>query len=124
MLLRLQAKIEQLLQRTGLPPEPRKFKPHVTLARFRGGTESRLDGLPWQPTRAFAARPSWWPRWCSTPARSVTGVPSIIPRWPTSSPAWTNQSRFPVDDVEAGGHQDGDTGPDTGIRKLLPDQPA
>ena len=31
----LQAKIEQALIRTGLPPEPRKFAPHVTLARLR-----------------------------------------------------------------------------------------
>ena len=31
----LQAKIEQALIRAGLPPEPRKFAPHVTLARLR-----------------------------------------------------------------------------------------
>ena len=36
-LRRLQAKVEQALQRTGLIPEGRKFKPHVTLARFNGG---------------------------------------------------------------------------------------
>ena len=36
-LRRLQAKVEQALQRTGLAPEGRKFKPHVTLARFNGG---------------------------------------------------------------------------------------
>jgi 2'-5' RNA ligase len=34
-LMHLQDKIESALVRTGLPPEPRKFKPHVTLARFR-----------------------------------------------------------------------------------------
>jgi len=39
--MRLQAKIEQLLQRSGLPPEPRKYKPHVTLARFKGAV---VDG--------------------------------------------------------------------------------
>lgn len=32
---RLQGKVEQALVRTGLPPERRKFKPHVTLARGR-----------------------------------------------------------------------------------------
>jgi 2'-5' RNA ligase len=34
-LMRLQAKIEQAVIRAGLPPEKRKFKPHVTLARFK-----------------------------------------------------------------------------------------
>jgi 2'-5' RNA ligase len=33
-LLALRDKIEQALIRTGLPPEPRKFAPHVTLARL------------------------------------------------------------------------------------------
>src|SRR5215472_14210934 len=31
----LRDKIEHALVRTGLPPEPRKFAPHVTLARLR-----------------------------------------------------------------------------------------
>lgn len=31
----LNRKIESALQRIGLPPEPRKFTPHVTLARMR-----------------------------------------------------------------------------------------
>lgn len=39
---RLQAKIEQALRRAGLPPEGRKFKPHVTLARFKTGSNARL----------------------------------------------------------------------------------
>ncbi len=34
-LTRLQAKIEQAIQRAGQAPESRKFKPHVTLARFK-----------------------------------------------------------------------------------------
>jgi 2'-5' RNA ligase len=34
-LLALRDKIEQALIRAGLPPEPRKFAPHVTLARLR-----------------------------------------------------------------------------------------
>ena len=34
-LLRLQAKVESAAQRAGLPAERRKFKPHVTLARFK-----------------------------------------------------------------------------------------
>jgi 2'-5' RNA ligase len=31
----LQAEIERICQRIGLPPDPRKFTPHVTLARLR-----------------------------------------------------------------------------------------
>ena len=38
----LQSKIEHALTRVGLPPEPRKFAPHVTLARLR---EPRRDDL-------------------------------------------------------------------------------
>src|SRR5580704_7055536 len=34
-LLTLQGKIELALIRAGLPPEPRRFSPHVTLARLR-----------------------------------------------------------------------------------------
>jgi 2'-5' RNA ligase len=34
----LQAEHERILQRMGLPPEGRKFIPHVTLARLRGAT--------------------------------------------------------------------------------------
>jgi len=34
-LLELQAEHERLLRRIGLPPEQRKFSPHVTLARLR-----------------------------------------------------------------------------------------
>jgi 2'-5' RNA ligase len=34
-LMHLQDKIESALVRTGLPPEARKFKPHVSLARFK-----------------------------------------------------------------------------------------
>jgi 2'-5' RNA ligase len=34
-LIDLQAEQERLMRRLGLPPEPRKFAPHVTLARLR-----------------------------------------------------------------------------------------
>ena len=36
-LTRLQAKVEQAVVRAGQPPEPRRFKPHVTLARCKNG---------------------------------------------------------------------------------------
>lgn len=38
----LQRKIETALQRAGLPPEQRKFVPHVTLARLRGSPRGRV----------------------------------------------------------------------------------
>lgn len=39
----LHEKIDQALVRAGLPPEQRKFKPHVTLARFRKPSFGKLD---------------------------------------------------------------------------------
>lgn len=42
-LLHLQAKVEQAVSRTGLPPEGRKYVPHVTLARFRAAPVSRVQ---------------------------------------------------------------------------------
>jgi 2'-5' RNA ligase len=41
-LARLQSKIETALQRIGLPPERRKFHPHITLARLNGAPEQRV----------------------------------------------------------------------------------
>lgn len=38
----LQAEIERICQRIGLPPDPRKFTPHVTLARLKN---CRLDDM-------------------------------------------------------------------------------
>jgi 2'-5' RNA ligase len=38
----LQAEQERLLRRIGVPPEPRKFVPHVTLARLRGASCSAV----------------------------------------------------------------------------------
>lgn len=43
LLERLQAKVEQAVQRAGQPPEKRKFKPHVTLARFKSHPGDKLQ---------------------------------------------------------------------------------
>lgn len=40
---RLRRKVEQAVQAAGFAPEGRKFKPHVTLARFKGDPGHRLD---------------------------------------------------------------------------------
>ncbi len=41
-LIRLAAKIDQTLQRIGLPPEGRRYTPHVTLARLRDAPRDRV----------------------------------------------------------------------------------
>ena len=41
-LMELQAEQERLLRRIGLEPEARKYTPHVTLARVRGGSVNQL----------------------------------------------------------------------------------
>ncbi len=41
-LTHLQAKVESAVARAGLPAERRKFKPHVTLARFKGDPGPKL----------------------------------------------------------------------------------
>jgi 2'-5' RNA ligase len=41
-LLELQAEHERLLQRIGLPPEQRKYAPHVTLARLRDSSARQV----------------------------------------------------------------------------------
>lgn len=62
-LTRLHDKIETAVVRTGLAPEGRKFKPHITLARFKQGppvdklqsylTEHALFRLPAFPVTEF-----------------------------------------------------------------------
>jgi 2'-5' RNA ligase len=42
---RLAAKVERSLQQTGLKPEPRAFKPHITLARWNRGSADAVDGF-------------------------------------------------------------------------------
>src|SRR5205807_2390184 len=42
-LSRLQGKIESALVRSGLPPETRKFTPHVTLARLKNPDPRRIQ---------------------------------------------------------------------------------
>lgn len=48
-LVELQAEHERLMRRLGLAPEPRKFTPHVTIARLR-------DAKPWQVADWVSAR--------------------------------------------------------------------
>ena len=53
-LIELQAEQERLLRRIGLPPEPRRFVPHVTLARMRNAPQDAV--AHYLGTRGFLTR--------------------------------------------------------------------
>jgi len=53
----LQRKIETALQRAGVPPEQRKYIPHVTLARLRGAPVGRV--IDYLSDHAFYASESF-----------------------------------------------------------------
>lgn len=77
-LTRLQAEQERLMRRAGLEPETRKFAPHVTLARLRGGRAGDVA--------AFLAQAGHFPRLAFTAERfvlmssrdSVGGGPYVV----------------------------------------------
>ena len=50
-LVEMQADQERLLRRLGAPPEPRKFVPHVTLARLRGASPAAVAA--WLGVRGY-----------------------------------------------------------------------
>lgn len=58
-LAELQAEHERIARRLGLPPETRKFTPHITLARLRGASQMAvadyLSARGYVPARAFTA---------------------------------------------------------------------
>jgi RNA 2',3'-cyclic 3'-phosphodiesterase len=58
-LVELQAEHERLMRRIGIPPEPRKFMPHVTLARLRAASSMAvadyLGTRGYFPGRTFEA---------------------------------------------------------------------
>lgn len=58
-LVELQAEQERLIRRIGIPPEPRKFVPHVTLARLRAASPMAvadyLGARGYFPHRTFEA---------------------------------------------------------------------
>ena len=72
-LMRLAAAQERLMQRLGLPPDGRRFTPHVTLARFRGGAS--VDAIArWLGSRDLAFVPPFVPvRFALFSARESTG---------------------------------------------------
>lgn len=79
----LQAEIERICQRIGIAPDPRKFMPHVTLARLRNS--SPADVAHYLSARGnFAAMPFKVGRFVLMSSRdSVGGGPYIIEEaWP------------------------------------------
>jgi RNA 2',3'-cyclic 3'-phosphodiesterase len=71
-LVELQAEQERLMRRIGIPPEPRKFTPHVTLARLRdasaGAVAAYLAARGFFSSRRFEAT-----RFVLFSARASTG---------------------------------------------------
>lgn len=53
---RLQKKVERACQAAGLAPEPRKFAPHVTLARLGSGAQRTSE---WLARNGALAAPPW-----------------------------------------------------------------
>ena len=71
-LAELQAELERILQRIGLPPEQRKFTPHVTLARLRDS--SSRDVADYLAVRgAFKSPPFPITRFILFSSRTSTG---------------------------------------------------
>jgi 2'-5' RNA ligase len=79
----LQAEIERICQRIGLPADPRKFVPHVTLARLR--STSATDVASYLSARGnFETLPFKVGRFVLMSSRdSVGGGPYVIEEaWP------------------------------------------
>lgn len=80
----LRDKVEQALIRVGLPPEPRKFAPHVTLARLR---DPPLDKL-----RDFLAANA---RFCADPL-PVEGFSLIASFQTKAGSVYEDQAEYPL----------------------------
>ena len=79
----LQAEIERICQRLGLPADPRKFTPHVTLARLRN--TAPLDVAHYLSARGnFSAAPFTVGRFVLMSSRdSIGGGPYVVEEaWP------------------------------------------
>lgn len=84
----LQAEIDRICQRIGLPADPRKFTPHVTLARLRNA--SPMDVAYYLSARGnFSTLPFKVGRFVLMSSRdSVGGGPYIVEEaWPLSAEA-------------------------------------
>ncbi|WP_099866973.1 RNA 2',3'-cyclic phosphodiesterase [Pararhizobium haloflavum] len=89
-LMALQGEMERICQRLGLPPDPRKFKPHVTLARLK--TARAGDAVRYLEGRGdFVTMPFAVDRFVLMSSReSVGGGPYVV------------EESFPLEPVGAG----------------------
>ena len=69
-LARLQASCESAVRRAGLAPEPRKFKPHVTLAYCNGTLDIDVASFL-QDAAAFRTDPFWVDHFCMYSSRAT-----------------------------------------------------
>ncbi|XUY26645.1 RNA 2',3'-cyclic phosphodiesterase [Agrobacterium sp. rho-8.1] len=95
----LQGEIERICQRLGLPPDPRKFTPHVTLARLRS---SRLDDVVHYLSGRgdFRTSPFTIGRFVLMSSKeSVGGGPYIVEEAFPLQEAWP-VSNLPIKDVQ------------------------
>lgn len=99
----LQGEIERICQRLGLPADPRKFAPHVTLARLRNS--STLEVANYLSTRGnFSAMPFKVGRFVLMSSRdSVGGGPYVVEEaWPLLE--HSARSTDPDSAIQGGGH--------------------
>jgi RNA 2',3'-cyclic 3'-phosphodiesterase len=76
-LVELHAEQERLMRRIGMPPEPRKFTPHITLARLRDASATAVAG--YLTTRGFFLRRFEATRFVLFSARASTGgAPYVV----------------------------------------------
>ena len=74
----LQAKVESAVVRAGLPPESRKFTPHVTLARLNRPHPARLEAFI-AGNSLFQAGPFQIPQFTLFESRLGKGAPVYAP---------------------------------------------
>lgn len=97
----LQGEIERICQRIGIAPDPRKFTPHVTLARLRNTSPQEV--AHYLSARGnFAAMPFKVGRFVLMSSRdSVGGGPYVIEEAWSLHGADTRQSNVPAGALEA-----------------------
>jgi 2'-5' RNA ligase len=86
----LQAEIERICQRIGLPPDPRKFTPHVTLARLKN---CRLDDV----VHYLSGRGNFW-----TAPFTVNRFVLLSSKESVGGGPYLTEEIFPLQDMDYG----------------------
>lgn len=101
-LIALQGEIERSCRRLGVPADPRKFSPHVTLARLRDVSAGEVAA--WLSARGnFSAQPFKASRFVMMSSRnSVGGGPYVVEEsWPLYEQSQTAQASLSTNSSEA-----------------------